>query len=89
MRSAYDHMDARKQAEDRNGTQPGDPAKGAKAMYKLATLPKDKRPLRMCIGTDGYAGVMKKIETYQELYSRPDLKEIANSTDVDGYEAPK
>ena len=54
-------------------------------MYKLATL--DDPPLRMCIGTDGYAGVMNKIKTYGENY--PKYKEIANSTDVDGYKAPK
>ena len=49
---AYDHIDAKKNAEGRNGSQAGDPSKGAKAMYELAVM-KDP-PLRVVIGTDAY-----------------------------------
>jgi len=44
----------------RNGTQAGDPAKGALAMYELAIL--DDPPLRVVIGTDAYKRVMKKVD---------------------------
>ena len=48
----YDHMDAKERSEKRHGAQPGDPIKGAKAMYELAILPEP--PLRAVIGTDAY-----------------------------------
>ncbi|KAI4211922.1 MAG: hypothetical protein LQ351_005262 [Letrouitia transgressa] len=44
---AYDHIDARQKADARHGTQAGDPIKGAKAMYELATLAEP--PLRVVI----------------------------------------
>ena len=80
---AYDHMDAKKAMGDRHGTQAGDPVKGAKAMYELATL--DEPPLRAVIGSDAYKAVINKIKTYGENY--PKYEKISNSTDVDGYEA--
>ena len=46
---AYDHIDAQKAMGARNGTQAGDPIKGAKAMYELAII-KDP-PLRVVIGS--------------------------------------
>lgn len=81
---AYDHIDAQKAMGERNGTQAGDPIKGAKAMYELATL-KDP-PLRVVIGTDAYKAIMGKIESYGENYKK--YEKISNSTDVEGYKAP-
>ena len=77
----YDHLDAKETMTKRHGVQAGDPKKGAEAMYRLATL--EEPPLRFVIGTDAYEAIHDKIKTYQELYSRKDLSEIANSTDVD------
>jgi len=78
---AYDHMDAKKAMGERNGTQAGDPKKGAKAMYELAVLPEP--PLRVVIGTDAYKAINGKIEAYSENYKK--YEKISNSTDVDGY----
>ena len=49
---AYDHLDAKKRAEGRHMTQAGDPIKGAKAMYELATM--KEPPLRVVLGSDAY-----------------------------------
>lgn len=76
---AYDHIDAESQMKKRNGTQAGDPTKGAKAMYELAILPDP--PLRVVIGTDAYQRIHKKIKDYGELYSK--YEKISNSTDVE------
>ena len=81
---AYDHIDAKKAMAARNGTQAGDPNKGAKAMYELAIL-KDP-PLRVVVGTDAYKAILGKIESYGENYRK--YESISNSTDVDGYKAP-
>jgi hypothetical protein len=70
---------------ERNGTQAGDPKKGAKAMYELAVA-KDP-PLRCVIGTDAYKGITGKLETYKENIEK--WKDLSNSTDVEGYQAPK
>lgn len=78
---AYDHMNAKKSMTERNGTQAGDPKKGAKAMYQFAVM--NDPPLRMCIGTDAYKGMMDKIEKYSKNYKNPEYEKIANSTDVD------
>lgn len=43
-------MDAKKLAETIHGTEPGDPAKGARVMYELATMPDP--PLRVVLGSD-------------------------------------
>jgi len=76
---AYDHIDSKANAEKNNGTQAGDPKKGAKAMYELATL--KEPPLRAVIGTDAYKAIMGKIKTYGEEY--PKYEKISNSTNVD------
>jgi len=78
---AYDHLDAKKNMGERNGTQAGDPKKGGKAMYALATI--NDPPLRAVIGSDAYQAMQGKIKEYGELYGREDLSKIANSTDVD------
>jgi len=81
---AYDHIDAKANAEARNGTQAGDPRKGAQAFYDLAVM-KDP-PLRCVVGTDAYAGINDKLKKYKESVEK--YKDLSNSTDVDGYEAP-
>ncbi|KAI0125471.1 hypothetical protein BJ170DRAFT_656440 [Xylariales sp. AK1849] len=78
---AYDHMDAQKMMNERNGTQAGEPKKGAQAMYQLAVM-KDP-PLRMVIGSDAYSAIQQKIKLYSDNYGREDMKKLANSTDVD------
>ena len=69
---------------ERHGTQPGDPIKGAKAMYELAII--QDPPLRVVIGSDAYKAVMAKIDTYSQNYKKDE--QISNSTDVDGYQRP-
>jgi hypothetical protein len=76
---AYDHLDAKTMMGQRNGTQAGDPKKGAKAMYELLTL-KDP-PLRAVIGTDAYEMVYKKIADYDANYKK--YEDISTSTNVD------
>lgn len=75
---AYDHLDAEKMMGETNGTQAGDPQKGAKAMYKLATL--ENPPLRVVIGTDAYKKIFEKLKEYNGNYKK--YEEISNSTDV-------
>ncbi|EHK96242.1 NAD(P)-binding Rossmann-fold containing protein [Glarea lozoyensis ATCC 20868] len=81
---AYDHLDAKKMMNDRNGTQAGEPKKGAQAMYEFAIM-KDP-PLRVVIGTDAYQGILGKLKEYDENYKK--YEKLSNSTDVDGYKAP-
>ncbi|KAF2226126.1 hypothetical protein BDZ85DRAFT_213919 [Elsinoe ampelina] len=81
---AYDHIDPKSNAQKRNGTQAGDPAKGANAMYELATM-KDP-PLRCVIGTDAYAAMETKLDTYSKNVKK--FEKLSNSTDVDGYKKP-
>lgn len=81
---AYDHMDAKTTMTKRNGTQAGDPQKGARAMYEFAVM-KDP-PLRSVIGTDAYAAILNKLDTYNTNQRK--YEELANSTDVDGYKKP-
>ena len=50
---AYDHLNAEKTMKERNGTQAGDPIKGAQAFYELGVM--DDPPLRVVIGTDACA----------------------------------
>lgn len=78
------NRDAEKMMNERNGTQAGDPPKGAKAMYQILTL--DDPPLRVVIGTDAYDGIHKKIKDYGENYKK--YEKISTSTDVDGYKKP-
>lgn len=81
---AYDHIDAEKNMKSRNGTQAGDPKKGAKAMYQLGVM--DDPPLRTVIGSDAYKAITEKIEGYDKNYKK--YEKLANSTDVDGYKPP-
>lgn len=76
---AYDHIDPKKNAEGRHGTQAGDPAKGARAMYELATMPDP--PLRAVIGSDAYKAMQGKLETYGKSVKQ--FEKLSNSTDVD------
>ncbi|KAJ4388978.1 hypothetical protein N0V93_006440 [Gnomoniopsis smithogilvyi] len=76
---AYDHIDPKKNAEGRHGTQAGDPAKGARAMYELATM--QDPPLRAVIGSDAYKAMQTKLETYSESVKK--FEKLSNSTDVD------
>ena len=90
---AYDHMDSRQRMGDRHGTQAGDPKKGAKAMYELADMAmrdegKDGEVLsRAVIGSDAHTAIMKKIKGYEENYLK--YKDLAESTDVEGYVRPQ
>jgi len=81
---AYDHINAKEAMGKRNGTQAGDPVKGARAMWDIAQM--SDPPLRTVIGSDAYSAMMKKIKDYGELY--PKYEKLANSTDVDGYQRP-
>lgn len=78
---AYDHIDAEEAMKKRNGTQAGDPKKGARAMYELAVM--QDPPLRAVIGSDAHQLMQSKIKSYSDLYGRDDLGKIAKSTDVD------
>lgn len=81
---AYDHLDAESAMKKRNGTQAGDPPKGARCMYELAVM-KDP-PLRCVIGTDAYAGINEKLDQYRDNVKK--FEKLSTSTDVDGYKAP-
>ncbi|KAL8744590.1 MAG: hypothetical protein Q9190_003183 [Brigantiaea leucoxantha] len=70
---AYDHINARERASGRHMSQVGDPVKGARAMYELATMPDP--PLRVVIGSDAH-----QIKTYEENYTK--YEKLAKSTDV-------
>jgi NAD(P)-dependent dehydrogenase (short-subunit alcohol dehydrogenase family) len=76
---AYDHLDASRSASARNGKQPGDPAKGAQAMYQLAIM--EDPPLRCVIGSDAYQIMNDKLQRYTDSVQR--FKGLSNSTDVD------
>ncbi|TKX22207.1 short-chain dehydrogenase-like protein 8 [Elsinoe australis] len=81
---AYDHIDGKANMEKRNGTQAGDPVKGARAMYELAVM-KDP-PLRCVIGTDAYTAMQTKLDTYGKNVKK--FEQLSNSTDVEGYKPP-
>jgi NAD(P)-dependent dehydrogenase (short-subunit alcohol dehydrogenase family) len=82
---AYDHIDAETAMGKRNGTQAGDPKKGAQAFYDLAVM--ENPPLRCIVGTDAYAMINTKLEQYAENIKK--YEKLSTSTDVDGYVAPK
>ena len=77
MRSRYDHIDAKERMGKINGSQGGDPAKGARAMWEIAKM--EDPPLRVVLGSDAYGGIMDKIKTYSELY--PKYEQLSKSTD--------
>ncbi|KAL2052771.1 hypothetical protein ABVK25_007011 [Lepraria finkii] len=64
---AYDHIDAKKFMRERNGTQAGDPIKGAKAMYELAIM--KEPPLRVVIGSDAYKAILGKLKLMGRITS--------------------
>lgn len=76
---AYDHIDGEKNAGIRHGAQPGDPVKGARAMYELATM--NDPPQRCVIGSDAYTQMLRKVETYNKEVKK--FEKLSNSTDVD------
>lgn len=71
-----------------DGKQPGDPAKGARALLKLAELPQP--PMRFVLGSDAYSraeqfdmGRMEELRQWQELSFSSDFdadEEIATTT---------
>jgi len=79
----YDHLNAKESMTKRHGTQQGDPAKAAVAMYEFACMGKDT-PLRIVVGGDAYKAVMNKLDQYRANYTRHE--ELSTSTDVDGWE---
>lgn len=81
---AYDHINPKKNAQNRHHTQAGDPAKAAKVFYDLAVM-KDP-PLRCAVGTDAFKAMTAKVDATKENVEK--FKEWTNSTDVDGYKAP-
>ena len=81
---AYDHIDAKKNAQGRHHTQAGDPAKAAKVFYDLAVM--DDPPIRCVVGTDAYAHINKKLDSYNESVKR--FEKWSKSTDVEGYKTP-
>ena len=76
---AYDHIDTKKNKEARNGTQPGDPAKAASAMYELAI--DNDPPLRVTLGSDGFTKITEKVEKYKEDLKK--YEKISKSTDIE------
>jgi hypothetical protein len=80
----YEHLNMRDRMGKRHGNQPGDPTKGAVAFYELAVM--NDPPLRCAVGSDAYGGMVNKLKTYGESVEK--FKDLSNSTDVDGYQAP-
>ncbi|KAG9195241.1 hypothetical protein G6011_361 [Alternaria panax] len=81
---AYADVDSKKQAQERHGSQAGDPAKAATVFYDLAVM--DDPPMRCAVGTDAYSLINKKLDTYND--SAKKFEKWSNSTDVEGYKAP-
>ena len=75
----YDHWNVRDFMSKYTGSQPGDPVKGAKAIYELAIM--ENPPLRVVIGPDAYKRIYQKIRAYDENYKK--YEKISNSTDFD------
>lgn len=76
---AYDHINAKKAAEDRHMKEAGGPRKGSNAMHQVAIM-KDPS-LRCVVGTDEFKAINGKLDTYKQNVDR--FKELSNSTDVD------
>jgi hypothetical protein len=75
---AYDHMDAKEIMMARNGTQPGDPKKAARAIYDLAMM--DEPPLRILLGTDAYPAILARLDEERKNFMK--YEAISLSTDV-------
>ncbi|KAF1838928.1 NAD(P)-binding protein [Decorospora gaudefroyi] len=78
---AYDHINAKENAQKRNGTQAGDPAKAAKVFYDLAVM--DDPLMRCVVGTDAYSLINQKLDTYGQSVKK--FEKWSNSTDAKGY----
>ena len=76
---AYSHADARDVLTKYQGSQRGDPRKGAKAMYEIAIM--ESPPLRVAIGPDAYEKIYNKISDYDDNYKK--YEKISKSTDFD------
>jgi NAD(P)-dependent dehydrogenase (short-subunit alcohol dehydrogenase family) len=70
----------REQLQLRNGNQPGDPGKAARAILKLVAMP--EAPLRLPLGNDAMAVLRNGYQTSAEELER--WAEITKSTDFDG-----
>ncbi|KAG4443945.1 hypothetical protein IFR05_000585 [Cadophora sp. M221] len=77
----YDHVDIQSYMVARNGNQPGDPRKAAKAMYELAMM--ENPPPRIVLGTDAYAKIVAKLEADKE--SVKEFEILSTMTNVDGF----
>lgn len=77
--SSYDMKKVKAHLELLHEVQPGDPAKGAKAIYEISK--REAPPLRVVLGSDGYTllgGYLK-----QRLDELQEDTEISLSTDAD------
>jgi NAD(P)-dependent dehydrogenase (short-subunit alcohol dehydrogenase family) len=81
---AYNHIDTKAFMSKRNGTQAGDPKKGAQVFYDLAVM--EDPPLRCIVGTDAFAIMNQVIQKYSGNLKK--YEKLSNSTDAEGYEAP-
>ena len=79
--SCPDHRnwDAKKTAEKSDMKEPGDPGRGAKALYELAVM--KNPPLRCVLGTDAYLTMNEKLDIYRENVKK--FEALSISTDVD------
>lgn len=77
--SDYDHIDSQGGMIARNGTQPGDPRKAARAFYDLAMM--ENPPLRILLGSDAYPAILARLE--QERQNFMQYETLSLSTDVD------
>ncbi|KAH6724600.1 hypothetical protein BKA61DRAFT_687916 [Leptodontidium sp. MPI-SDFR-AT-0119] len=77
----YDHVDIQSYMVARNGNQPGDPRKAAKAMYGLAVM--ENPPPRIVLGTDAYAKIVAKLEVDKESVKQFEI--LSTVTNVDGF----
>ena len=77
MKAAYDATvgETRKFAHGMNNTQPGDPAKAAKAVFDV--LDGDKLPLRLALGNDAVDGIRSHAEAV--LKSLADWEQVSRS----------
>jgi len=75
---AYEHLDAKEKMGKMNGTQTGDPSKGAKAMYELATM--KNPPLRCVLGSDAYDGMTQKVDSINDQVHK--FEKLSKSTDI-------
>ena len=73
---AYDHLDGEKMMTERQGSQLGDPVKGAKLYWDVAQM--EDPPARLLVGSDSYKLVTESVE--QSMKTHLENKEISNST---------